>query len=143
MTRQVPDSPDTDAVLEYAAQLCEEMMVEEVAGMGAKKKRVREDAALRSSAIRKTRQQCAAHIRAFKSRRDLDATAVLARIAELKPGQRHDMELGSAWPLAWKGWVKIECRVDMTGNSIPPGTEYTITLTDRGRKVLRGQMEDA
>lgn len=139
MSRFLPDFSDADAVLEYAAQLCEEMFVEEIAGIAARKKRDREDAALRSNTVKATRLRCAAHIRAFKSRHDLDARAVLCRFADLSDEHDHVAHLHDAWPLAWKGWCTIECRIVCNDNSIPPRTQYRIRLTDKGRAVLNEQ----
>lgn len=139
MSRFLPDFSDADAVLEYAAQLCEEMFVEEISGLAARKRRVREDASLRSNTIKETRLRCAAHIRAFKSRHDLDASAVLRRFADLSDDHDHVAHLRDAWPLAWKGWCGIECRIICSDNSIPPRTQYRIRLTDKGRAVLHEQ----
>jgi len=50
-----------------------------------------------------------------------------------------DRYLRDAWPLAWKKLLKIECIVDCTSNSIPPGIEYRITITDAGRRALEAQ----
>ena len=133
---ETPEPLDRDAVLEYAAQLIEELSFVDLAGTMAKRKRTREDAELRVRTIGETRKECARHIRAFKSRSDLDATAVLRRIANLKPNQRHDIELVDAWPLAWKGWLRIDVTICATTNQIPPPTEYKITLTDKGRAAL-------
>lgn len=125
-----------DEVLEYAAQLIEEESFADLAGIFAKRKRAREDADLRYRTIQQTRADCARHIRAMKSRRDLDALAVLRRIAELKDDYRHDMHLRDAWPLAWKGWVDITATLRCNSNSVPPEVEYRIRLTDEGREVL-------
>lgn len=140
LANKPPAGDHVDEVLEYAARLIEEISLGDIAGIGAKKKRAREDANLRAATIEKTRKECAAHIRAFKSRDDLTAVAVLRRIAELK-GDRHEYELIDAWPLAWKGWLRIDVTICASSNSIPPPTRYTITLTDKGRDVLAGKLK--
>ncbi len=136
MVMTPPVGPGTDAVLEYAARLIEDMHFSDLAGIHAKRKRDREDAAVRVAAIEATRKECARHIRAFKARRDLDVETILKRIAALKPGRRHDAELREAWPLAWKGLVKIEATISVACNSVPPDTHYTISLTDKGRTLI-------
>jgi hypothetical protein len=72
----------------------------------------------------------------MKARRDLDAVAVLRHLAELSLDHRHDGSLIDAWPLAWKGWVDIDCTIRCNSNWLPPQTTYRITLTDKGRAVL-------
>lgn len=138
MTREVPTG-DADAVLEFAAQLCEQMMADEIAGVWSKKKRVREDAALRGEAMKDARLKCAATIRAFKSRPDLDPVNVLRRLAE-RGSRPATIDLRDAWPLAWKGWLDINVTVCCTSRSLPPEAGYTITITEKGRMVLDGAM---
>lgn len=132
-----PDFNDADDVLEYAARLIEESSLLDLRGVMAKRKRDREDADLRFRVIQETRAEMARHIRAMKSRPDLDARNVLARIAALPPNPReHEMHLRDAWPLAWKGWCTIKHSVICNSNCIPPETEYQIAITDAGREIL-------
>lgn len=131
-----PDLPDKDAVLEYAACLIEDIGLEAFAGCMARRKRDREDAALRAQAARETRRLCAEQIRAMKSRHDLDAKTVLRRLAGLSEDHCHAMYLIDAWPLAWKGWLDIKCIIRCNDNSILPYTEYRIELTEHGHRML-------
>lgn len=132
----MPDFKDTDAVLEYAAQLVEEGSFTDLAGIWSKRKRDREDAELRRKTKEETRVECARFIRAFKSRRDLDAVNVLREFAENDGQEDRHFGLIEAWPLAWKGWLDIEAIVKCNSNCHPPETRYRITVTDAGRKAL-------
>lgn len=131
------DFENSDAVLEYAAQLIEEASFLDVRGIAARRKRDREDADLRFRTIQETRRECARHIRAMKNRRDLDAIEVLRHLSDLPEGHQHTLYLRDAWPLAWKGWVKIECTINCTCISVPPETTYRLTLTEEGREQLK------
>jgi hypothetical protein len=132
-----PDFNDADDVLEYAARLIEDSSLLDLCGVMAKRKRDREDADLRFRTIQETRAEMARHIRAMKSRPDLDARNVLAKLAALpSDGRNHDMHLRDAWPLAWKGWCNIKCTVICNSNCCPPETEYRIEITDYGREIL-------
>lgn len=132
-----PDFADTDSVLEYAAQLVEEGSFADLAGILSKRKRDREDAELRRKTKDETRKECAEFIRAFKSRRDLDALIVLRNLSELADDSyEHSMRLIDAWPLAWKGWLNITCKIRCNSNSVPPEAEYRIEITNKGREVL-------
>lgn len=128
--------PVSDEALEYAAQLIEQSSLLDIAGIWAKRKRAREDAALRMRSREELRAEMAAHLRAMKSRPDLDADAVLERVVEWSAKSDFGMCLTEAWPLAWKGWLNIEATILCNSNSIPPQTRYSITLTDRGEKVI-------
>lgn len=130
-----PDHID-DATLEYAARLVEGPSFADLRVVMARKKRAREDADLRYQARLELKAEIAAHLRAMKHRRDLDAMTVLARLAELSPDDRHDIHLRDAWPLAWKGWLRIDVTVCCTSNSIPPEARYQISLTEKGRAIL-------
>jgi hypothetical protein len=131
------DFKSKDDILEYAARLIEDTDISDMRGIMSRRKRDREDSELRMLTSAEVRQRCASQIRAMKERPDLTPEATLRDIAENEGGyQGHAMILRDAWPLAWKGWVNIECRIRCNSNCVPPETEYWITLTDRGRKVL-------
>lgn len=132
------DFESADEILEYAAKLIEETDLSDWAGAWAKKKRDREDAELRRVTADGVRKRCADHIRAMKSRPELGPVATLRKLAELPSDSYmgHVMYLREAWPLAWKGWVNIDCILSTNCNSIPPEAEYRISLTDKGRDVL-------
>jgi len=133
------DFESADEILEYAAKLIEDTDLSDMAGVWAKKKRDREDAALRLKAAEDVRKRCAAHVRAMKKRPELSPIETLREMADLPsdtyPG--HVMHLRDAWPLAWKGWLDIQCIIKTNSNGVPPETEYRIVLTDKGRDVLR------
>jgi hypothetical protein len=132
-----PEFADADSVLEYAAQVVERDSFADLAGIAARRKRDREDAALRRQTREETREECAESIRACKSRRDRDAVAVLRDLAELPRDRcQHGIRLLDAWPLAWKGWLNINCTIQCNSNSVPPETDYWIEITDAGRAVL-------
>lgn len=132
-----PDSDATrDAVLEWVARSLEEGSFRDLAGVWAKRKRDREDAALRCAARAEMRREFASHLRAMIGRDELSSIAVLRRMAALPAAGNHVMELRHAWPLAWKGWLDIECIISTSDNCIPPQTRYRIALTERGRAAL-------
>lgn len=133
------DKHDRDEILEYAALIVEESSLLDLRGIMAKRKRDREDAALRMVAREEMRKELAERIRYSKNSRKGDAMAVLADIAALPDDYRHDMHLTDAWPLAWKGWVDIEMTVTTNSNSVPPEAQYRIRLTDKGRAILDTQ----
>lgn len=132
-----------DAVLEWAARLVEAPSASDWSGIAARRKRDREDAALRRDAARDARAECATLLRAFIGRPELSVCAVLEQIAELKPDVNHAMTLVAAWPLAWKGLVEIECSTKCNSNQIPPPTRYRITLTDKGHAMLAATPDPA
>lgn len=130
---------ERDDVLEKAALHVESLDIMEVAGIGAKRKRAREDAALRGQTIRETRVRIAREIRSLKERRDGDAVSILRRIKTLPAGYRHDLYLREAWPLAWMGLLDITATIKTNSNCVPPETEYRIVLTDKGRSLIEGE----
>jgi hypothetical protein len=133
-----PEFATPDDALEYAAQLVEEMHFGDLRGIMAKKKRDREDAALRVDTIKKTRKEMAAHIRAFKDRPDLSLVTLL-REAENLCGVGLDDSIILArggWQLASKGWVKVTMTAECTTNQIPPPVHFEVRITDKGRTVL-------
>jgi hypothetical protein len=134
-----PNSDATrDAVLEWVARFLEEGDFRDLAGVWAKRKRCREDAALRGAARAEMRREFAAHLWAMIGRDDLSSIAVLRRMAALPAAGNHVTELCHAWPLAWKGWLDIECIISTADNCVPPQTRYRIVLTDSGRAALEG-----
>lgn len=124
-----------DEILEEVALHIEELSFLDFRGVAAKRKRDREDAALRVKTIGETRKHLAAEIRGLKGNNRGDAVEVLKTLSELGDDW-HEPYLRDAWPLAWKGWVDIHASVKLNSNSIPPETEYRITLTDKGKAVL-------
>ena len=126
----------SDETLEFAAQIVEQDSLLDIQGIMARRKRQREDAALRADVRRQQRAEIAAHIRALMGRPELSANAVLARLATLPDDHLHDMYLMDAWPLAWRGWLKIVATISCTSNCVPPEIEYRIRLTERGREAL-------
>lgn len=132
-----PELASSDDALEFAAQLVEQMSVREIIGIYAKKKRVREDAALRGETIRETRKEMASLIRAFKDRPDLTPLTALKRIAALDAdAYSHAAYLRDAWQLATKGWVRIYVTINCTDNFVPPEAQYRIEVTDAGHLAL-------
>ncbi len=132
------DFESADEILEYAAKLIEDTDLSDMAGVWAKKKRDREDAGLRHKTSEEVRARCAAHIRAMKKRPELGPVGLLRELAGLPSDNYmgHVMHLRDAWPLAWKGWLNIECILKTNSNGVPPETEYRIVLTDKGRDIL-------
>jgi len=138
VAKKKPEFVPDDETLEFAAQLIEEPSFTDMRGTLTRRKRDRAKALERQQAREECRREMAEHLRAFKARRDLDATAILARIAEeIELGRDAVIRLVDAWPLAWKGWLNIEARIRCNSNSIPPETHYHIELTDEGREVLK------
>ena len=130
------DFKNSDEVLEYAASLIEETDFADLRGVWTKRKRHREDAELRLKTSEEVRKRCAEHIRAMKNRPGLTPIATLRKLSEAKAHCNHANYLHDAWPLAWKGWINIECAIKINSNGIPPETTYRITLTDKGREIL-------
>ena len=133
-----PDFQSYDEALEFAAQLVEQMSIREIAGIWSKRKRDREDAALRGETMRETKAEMARFIRAFKDRPDLSPITKLREMAELDGvgSFNQAVHLRDAWPLAAKGWVRVLVTVDCVGNSIPTEARYRIEITDKGRNML-------
>lgn len=131
-----------DATLEWAAQFIERLSLSDIVGIAARRKRDREDAALRASVREELKREMAEHLRALKSRRDLDAREILRRVIEWSDGSDFGIGLTDAWPLAWKGWLNIHATITCNSNQIPPETRYSVTLTERGRRILEGGSHD-
>lgn len=119
--------------MEEAARLVEDVSLTDMRGIMGKRKRDREDAKLRLEIRKELRAELAAHIRAFINRPDLEPKAILQRIAD---GEDANWMLPDAWPLAWKGLVRIEAHIVCNSNSIPPETSYTISITEKGLSML-------
>lgn len=135
-----PDDISSDAwdrVLEAVAVELEGLNLLDIMGVAAKKKRAREDAAVRMKAREEQRQELIRHLRAMKNRPDLGVDSILKEIHERKTPPGGDvLLLRDAWPLAWKGLVDIECYITCTGGFIPPETRYRVTLTNKGRERI-------
>ena len=128
---------ERDEILEAAALEIEEPEFMDLRGALSPTKKGQREYEIRSAAIDETRKSCARVIRAMKSGNGLDPMEQLRRIAAISPDSRqHELYLKSAWPLAFKGWLNIECRIRCNSNSVPPETEYRIELTDKGRAAL-------
>lgn len=128
---------ERDKILESAALAIEEPSLIDLCGILSRTKKGQREYELRRAAIMDTRRRCAEIIRAMKSGRGLDPITQLRRIAELPANSRHhELYMVEAWPLAWKGWLTIECTIVCNSNSVPPETSYRIMLTDAGHRVL-------
>lgn len=134
---------DADSALERTAQAIEEPGLTDLRGVMAKRKRDREDAELRRQVREECRKEFAERIREFKSDRNTDAVEVLRRLADLPENADHTAYLTDAWPIAWKGWVNIECTIICNSNWVPPQNRFKIRLTDEGRHVLADSLEDS
>lgn len=128
---------ERDQILEAAALAIEEPSLSDLAGMLSRTKKGQREYEIRRAAIVESRRRCAEIIRAMKSGRGLDPLEQLRRLATLPAdGPHHDLYLVDAWPLAWKGWLTIECTIVCNSNSCPPETRYRIALTDAGRAMI-------
>lgn len=128
---------DHDDILETAARLIEEPCLLDMAGILTRTKKGQREFEIREKATMSERSRCAELIRAMMSGKGLDPITTLRQIADLPADSlKHNLYLVSAWPLAWKGWLNIECTVICNSNSSPPETKYTIKLTDEGRSIL-------
>jgi hypothetical protein len=126
-----------DDILESAARLIEEPSLTDLMGALAKTKKAKIQYDMRMEATLKERERCAGVVRAMMDGKGLDPITQLRRIAEIPPDSpRHELHLVEAWPLAWKGWLTIECRINCGSNHVPPETAYLITLTDEGKAAL-------
>lgn len=135
-----PDDASRDEIIEWCAQQIERDRITDIRGIGARRRRDREDAELRAQTIQETRAELAAHLRAFKSRPDLDPLATLRQVAGLLPDDlEHTALVRNAWPLAWNGLVDIDVIARLNSNSIPPESQYRITITDKGRRMLESE----
>lgn len=131
-----------DEILESAALAIEEPSLTDLVGALSRTKKGQREYEFRREVIVACRKRSAEIIRAMKSGRGLDPLTQLRKIAEADARQ-HDLYLNDAWPLAWKGWLTIECVMVCNGNSVPPETNFRITLTDAGRVALTdGVSED-
>lgn len=128
-----------DEILEAAALEIEGSSLLDMSGAWSKTKKGQREYEARMKAVYGERKRCADIIRAMKSGSGLDPIERLRQIAELPQDHRQDLYLTDAWPMAWKGWLDIECRIKLNSNSAPPQSEYRITLTDEGRAILAGE----
>lgn len=128
-----PADATRDAVLAWVARELEQGNFLDLRGIASRRKRDREDADLRMRARQEMRREFADYIRAMAGREDLEPAALLRQIAALSPTGNHAAHLIDAWPLAWSGWVVIECILKASSNWIPPEQHYRITLTTEGR----------
>jgi len=67
-------------------------------------------------------------------KQDLSPISILRNISELGDYD-HVEHLRDAWPVAQRGWVKIYFSTS-GGNTIPPASKWTITVTKKGRRIL-------
>jgi hypothetical protein len=129
-----------DATLEFAARfIVESTSISEDFPRRLKRKRDREDLALKLKTMAELRESLAAKLPEVKKRDNVSPTQILRGIAD-DIGSSHYLgdviHLVDAWPLAWRGWLTIESRIKCNSNSIPPRVSYHIELTDKGREVL-------
>lgn len=124
-----------DEVLEFAAHLVEQMSLAELRGIMAKKKRVREDAQLRSATIREHKSEMASLIRSQKGRPDGDVRT-LQEIAALTEEYTHTIVVRRAWALMERGLCRIAVTFDCADRVLSPTPAFRVTLTDEGRAAL-------
>lgn len=128
---------ERDEILEAAALSIEEPSLVDLYGALSSTKKGQREYEIRRAAIEDSRRRFAGTIRAMKSGQGLDPITQLRRIAEFPPdSRRHELHLVEAWPLAWKGWLDIQCTIRCNCNTVPPETRYRIELTDEGRAAL-------
>ena len=131
-----PDKLDA-ATLEWALELIEKPSPLDFIGTGSRRKRDREDAALRMRVREEQRGEIAARIRRVAASGAFDPADLLLRIArQIERGESGAVLLPRAWPLAWRGWLTITAQIHCASNSLPPLAEYRVEITDRGREVL-------
>lgn len=131
-----PEDAGRDVVLEWAARKIEGGSLGDLRGIAAKRKRDRDAALKRIEIAKEVRAEAASLLRAFIGRDDLSIRSILAEISGLDSDKKHDRLLTDAWPLAWKGLVDIECRIQCNSNQTPNPTSYRITLTEKGRAMI-------
>lgn len=124
----------SDELIEQIACGIEAGSFSDIMGTVAKKKRAREDAGLRFQTRKAQQGEIAQYVRSFKAGHGNDPLAVLEEIAD---GQRAELLLHDAWPLAWRGLCDISVTILTTTNSLPPPTSYHIKLTERGEAMLK------
>jgi hypothetical protein len=128
-----------EKTLELAARVAEEPSVHEEFPERHRRKREREDQELRLMVIAATRAEIASDLRAVIGRDNLSPKQTLKIIADNLGGNHYlgdVMHLVDAWPLAWRGWLRIEARIKCNSNCIPPEISYYIDITDKGREIL-------
>lgn len=130
-----------DTILEEAALRIESAIasvLDDIPRRALRRRREREDAALRADVVRETRRRCAIEIRRLKADWRSDPVEVLRVIAaDIATSAPHDFSLMRAWPLAWQGLLVIEAVTTVVGNTVPPPTtEWRITITDAGRELM-------
>jgi DNA-binding MarR family transcriptional regulator len=130
-----------DDILEEVAQWVERFDLLSYAGIISRKKRDREDAALRVKVTEDLRKKIAAEVRWMKTRRDRDAKQIVQDLSELGDFN-HVLHLRDGWKMASLGYVRIKVIIDATSNQVGPPTEYKITLTDKGRELIADHASD-
>ena len=124
-----------DDILEAAAMAIEKEHFSDLSGVLSRTKKGQREYEIRSEAIKRTRKSCAEIIRAMKSGSGLDPVEQLRRIAAAT-GRQQELYLTEAWPLAWKGWLDIDCVLACNSNGMRDRVTYIIRLTDEVRKML-------
>src|SRR5690242_16919601 len=106
-----PDNLDA-GTLEWVLALIEEPSLLDLVGIAARRKRDREDAALRGEAREEQRREIASRIRALAANKADDPIRILREIAN-RPNAGSVM---AAWPLAWRGWLTITAQIHCASN---------------------------
>lgn len=141
----IPSAEDRDAILLEVAGWVEESDLRDLQGVWAKRKRDREDAALRLETSKAVRSRLASMIRGRMENKVGDA---LEFLSDVKAGRYERMLTGhtlrEAIALANKGLLKVTVETQIAGpwnNTIGGNTEYHIQVTEKGEVVLASAIE--
>lgn len=136
----IPSAFDRDAIIMEVAGWVEELDLLEIHGLLAKRKRDREDAALRIETSERVRKRAAETIRARMKNRVGDPGEFLA---DVKAGRFNKNYTGytirEAIALADIGLLRVCVRTQIAGpwnNQVGSHPEYTFELTEDGEKFL-------
>jgi hypothetical protein len=150
---------ERDALVEEIAAAVERPSLLDLSGIGARRKRDRQDAELRNRAREEQRREMAGLIRAFKTGEGWCPFTALQRIAEdlarieawhaNPPTDSIRRAMGPAEPmwciqdltaLAARRWIDAAVAVPLYSRDFPPKHQFIVTLTDAGRAALTEHM---
>lgn len=126
---------DRDALIEEIAAAVEAPCITDICGVGAKRKRAREDARLRMKAREELRTEMGAFIRSFKTGSGNDPLMELERIAE-NGGSVIVWRLDDVLALYSCRYVTLDLTVPLSTNEVPFKAQFVATITETGRKAL-------
>lgn len=141
----IPSACDRDAILMEVAGWVEEMDLLAISGIMHRRKRVREDAALRIKTSDEVRARMADMIRGRMENKVGDPLDFLSGLKAGRYARCYTgFDLREAIALADKGLLSVSVVTQIAGpwnNTVGGNTEYSIKLTDEGEQFLASGIE--